>query len=183
MMVSATHYADICVTGGSVPQVIGTLLYRTHGFLTQNPETVAVAFPSYRSGDRPQFGPVLRCFGEPETLNALLDTLENGELWIGKRIRPVPAHVSGYSAFVRRQLPSRVQEQTRNKAYAIRRRQDMLKAMSTWPYTFVRSQSKGLDLPFSIERRTSETCPEVNGVPNAYGLSRPSSMLYLPDFP
>jgi len=180
-MVSTSHYADICITGGGVPQVVGTLLYRIHGFLVRRVEEVAVAFPAYRGGDRPQFGPVLRCFGTVDALDTLLDSLENEPLWIGKRIRSVPP-VERHSAFIRRQLPSRVKSTTRNKEYAARRRQEMLQSMRAWPFTFVRSESGQLEFPISLEKRTIDRLPEHNGTPSAYGLSRPSSVLYLPDF-
>ncbi len=187
MTTSVTHYADVRVTGDGVPQIMGILVTRLHGFMANRGVRVAVAFPRYKSGDRPKIGEIIRFFGDHNTLNALLDDLDGDarERWMCGRVKETP-DCESMSVYIRRALPRRPGQKTRSVESTMRRRDRMLHEMQAWPFFFVRSNSGDVQFPFTVEKRaipaSTMDCKEIDGIPNAYGFSTSTRIVPVPEF-
>jgi CRISPR-associated endoribonuclease Cas6/Csy4 subtype I-F len=187
-----SHYADIRVTGDGVPQIVGILVTRLHGFMASRGTRVAVAFPRYREGERPKIGEVLRVFGDESVLNDLLDDLDGDprERWMCGRVKPTPEY-ERVAVYSRVALPRRpdiakwsllVHGEYKVK-HRMRRRMEMLESMKTLPYFFVRSTSGQRDFPFTVSKKTMKKGTVENGNgPNAYGMSRKTVVFAVPEF-
>ena len=189
MTVLVTHYADIRVTGDGVPHIMGTLITRIHGFMASRALRVAVAFPKHKSGERPKIGEVVRLFGTPETLNALLDNMDHDERkrWVCGRVKNTPDH-ERKAAYLRLAMPARPTigspKRTRFARYTVKRREKMLQEMEGLPFFFVRSQSAQVRFPMTVKKivmAEEMPCADSHGV-NAYGFSTPTQIMMLPDF-
>ena len=187
MTISVTHYADVRVTGDGVPQIVGILVTRFHGFLAHRGVRMAIAFPRYKAGDRPKIGEVLRFFGDRQVLEDWMDDLDGDERdrWMCGRVKETPEH-DNVAVYLRRALPRRPTEKTRSVEAAMRRRMRSLEEMREWPFFFVRSQSGDLSFPCTVEKRRipKEKLAEMHTSdwPNAYGFSTATRIVPVPEF-
>ncbi|MBU2760287.1 type I-F CRISPR-associated endoribonuclease Cas6/Csy4 [Acidithiobacillus thiooxidans] len=191
MTIPVTHYADVRVTGDGVPQIVGTLIGRLHGFMESKGVKLGVAFPKYKAGERPKIGEVIRLFGDRDVLDALLDDWEGDERerWMCGRVKETP-ECERWALYQRVALPSRFHGVKRArfpdyaKERAMKKREKALEDLKELPFFFVRSQSGNTHFPFTVEKRIVKdaSAETVQGKVNAYGFSTKSPFVPLPEF-
>lgn len=189
MAIPVTHYADIRVTGDGVPNIMGILFTRLHGFMASKEVRLAVALPKYKKGDRPKIGEVIRLFGEPDALNLLLNDFDNDERerWMCGRVKSTP-DCTKYAVYQRAPLPKRPNmgkpKQARKSEYMLLKRNKALESMQSLPFFFVHSKSGNYHFPFTVEKQIlpDESMSDSQAEPNSYGFSTPSRIVRVPEF-
>ena len=147
---------------------------------------LAVAFP--RMLVLPGLGDLVRVFGEEEerlgeAMDALMDREGIDDLVAFRRMKPIPEAPAGYECYRRFRIPGkrlsakrRGNPEYEEKQATLRRKR--LAQSQALPFVRVRSRSTGRTFWLHIERCVVDRVEQ--GEPDAYGLSRRSSIVALP---
>lgn len=166
---------------------LGRVWRLVHGVSRKQDISFAVAFP-YWMQEGFTLGPVLRIFmRDRESAERMYDAIEQApgivDLVTGSRIRRAPEAPAAFEAYimhripsgiskVRKTIPAEVQEILRAAA-----RQRRLTQQQGLPFVRMRSSTGNL-FRLVIDRLSAP--PDAQGVPNGYGLSRPTQIVALP---
>lgn len=197
------HYCDIGLLAGmgiEVPILASEVMAALHVAMARSPGTYALDFPQMRVAvkgrgatdfNQATPGAVIRIFAETkEAIDEIADYLEgtprvSGYINVG-RSRSVPDGFAGpYVACVRYRIPSaNTARQTTDarKEKQLRIRENRLNTLRMLPWIGVVSASNGQAFRLTMQRETVRSLPTdtAQGAPDGYGLSRTSSVVYLP---
>lgn len=172
--------------GVTVPVLAGLAVQAAHGVMARHPDTVALLFPKMISGQNPTPGFCIRLFAqdvaaitavaEAVCCPALAGCMEPGGVqrvstpWSGsivccERFR-IPARAG-------RGTPAQLEKRQRL-------RHKRLAEARMLPFLRVYSASTQQTVTLTL-RQGKSTGAELGGCPDAYGLSRPSHTVWLPD--
>jgi CRISPR-associated endoribonuclease Cas6/Csy4 subtype I-F len=182
-----THYTDVRILADPIPVIMGHLVARIHGFSAKNTEEFNLALPKLKTGNRPMLGNVLRIFGAQDSLNALLDDLDNTqrETYLTTRVKVTPDSQT-FVAYVRMRLPARSSINVKRQAHSAidqRNRFSRLENYKSMPYFSVKSKSSNQMFPVVIakQKKGVKSCASaLTG--NGYGFSTATKLVWLPDF-
>jgi CRISPR-associated endoribonuclease Cas6/Csy4 subtype I-F len=187
-MMKPEAYVDIELRAGmgvTIPVLAGQVVQALHPGFQQSPGQFALAFPDLKVGETPTPGHRVRVFALSRAgLETLLDGLETPSrkdwLHVG-RIRAVPQDWGGsWVAYERFRIPSRQGKGTpAQQEKRARLRRQRFGAARSLAFLKVHSASTGQLAVVTFHCRRQEK-PGEAGLSDGYGLSRPSSQVWLP---
>ncbi|HQT42538.1 MAG TPA: type I-F CRISPR-associated endoribonuclease Cas6/Csy4 [Halothiobacillus sp.] len=194
------HYADIELSGKSIPAIAAKVVQRLHPFMSEHKDTYALAFPGIRvgmeSGEQPRIGGCVRLFANSrEAIEQALDHLEIGIvsgsdfvtekqlsplIHIG-RVRKVPDDYDGtWVTYHRFRIPSRRGKSEQHQEKRLKLRSRRLQESRVLPYLILQSASTRQTFSLIIQSQEHKVGTGITGILDGYGFSSKEAPVYLP---
>lgn len=181
-------YTDVRLRAGTgflIPVLAGQVVQTLHTVIARHPNQFALAFPKSKGGELPTPGQCIRVFAtDLAFLEGLINALEDSPFFsatVIEKVRDVPENWAGpWVSYERFRIPSRRGKGTPEQLSKRQRlRHKRLEESRTLPFLKIHSGSTGQRVVLTFSTRTSSNC-DGGGEPDAYGLSRPETTVWLP---
>jgi len=190
------HYADIKLSGKTIPVIAAKVARLLHTLMAEHPDTYALAFPGMKigtqAGEQPQIGSMIRLFASStDAVEQALDRLELEMLTDSTqntappihtgRVRTVPADYRGpWVTYHRFRIPARRGKSEQHQEKRLRLRAKRIQEARVLPYLILQSASTRQTFSLIIQPQEHSIKTDSTGIPDGYGFSSKESPLYLP---